>query len=86
LVNPDSRRTDLVQRTFDDLVATGRYGSGLRPADVSARLREQGIPLGLWEIRYELSQLEHAGVIVLDADTGRWQPASARSGKRRSTA
>lgn len=85
-MNPDPRRTDLVQRTFDELVATGRYARGLRPADVSAHLRDQGAPLGLWEIRYELSQLERAGVIALDEDTGLWQPAKARSGKRRSTA
>jgi hypothetical protein len=85
-VNPDPRRTELVQRTFDELVATGRYAHGLRPADVSAHLREQGTPLGLWEIRYELSQLERAGAIALDEDTGLWQPAEARSAKRRSTA
>jgi hypothetical protein len=86
-VNPDSRRTDLVHRTFDELVTTGRYPHGLRPADVSARLREHGLPLGIWEIRYELTQLERAGVVVLDADSGRWQPnAAARSGKRRNTA
>jgi len=82
----DPRRTDLVQRTFDELAATGRFDGGLRPSDIGAHLRERGEPLGTWEIRYELSQLEHAGKIELDANTGRWHPAKARSGKRRSTA
>lgn len=75
-----------MQRIFAELAATGRFGDGIRPGDISSLLREHGQPLAVWEIRYELTQLERAGSIVLDANTGRWQPAKLQSGKRRSSA
>lgn len=83
-MNSDSRRTDLVHRIFDELVSAGAT-NGITPGDVNARLRDQKLPLGAWEVRGELVELERAGVVVLDADSGRWFPATA-AGKRRNTA
>jgi len=85
-VTLDPRRTDLVLRAFNELIAAAAARDGIVPGDISDLLRKQGAPLGGWEIRFELSQLEQAGKVVLDPATGRFHPASAATDKRRSRA
>ena len=82
----DPRRTDLVLRAFNELMATRSARDGIVPGDISELLRKQNAPLGGWEIRYELSQLEQAGKVVVDPSTGRFHPANAASDKRRNRA
>ena len=86
----DPRRTDLVLRAFNELIAAtlphGQERDGIVPGDVSDLLRKQGAPLGAWEIRFELSQLEKAGHVVVDPATGRFHPAKAAADKRRNRA
>jgi hypothetical protein len=71
------RRTNLVLSVVEKLIAEGRCQ--FRPSHVLERLREQNQPLGAWEVRAELSNLEAAGLIVLEAETGAWQMAPQRS-------
>jgi hypothetical protein len=82
----DPRRTDLVLRAFNELVAAAPARDGILPGDISELLRKQGLPLGGWEIRFELSRLEDGGKIVVDPATGRFHPAKAVTDKRRSRA
>ena len=46
-----------------------------RPGDVTAHLRAQGLPIGAWEVRGELSNLERMGLIELDEDAAVWRLA-----------
>ena len=71
------RRTNLVLSVIEKLVAEGR--SEFQPGDVVTRLREQNQPMGTWEVRGELSNLEAAGVIELDPDTACWRMPPQRS-------
>lgn len=71
------RRTNLVLSVIEKLIAEGR--SQFRPADVVTRLREQNQPMGTWEVRGELSNLEAAGVIQVEEETGVWRMAPQRS-------
>lgn len=71
------RRTNLVLSVIEKLVAEGR--AEFRPGDIVSRLRQQNQPLGAWEVRGELANLEAAGVIELDADTAGWRMAPQRS-------
>lgn len=73
------RRTKLVLSVIESLVAEGR--SEFRPGDIATRLREQNQPLGIWEVRGELSNLEAAGVIELDDDTAAWRMTPERARK-----
>ena len=66
----DRRRSDIVLRVFKELVAAG--ADGVAPGAINARLRELGEPMGMWEVRGALSDLEAAGEITLDAQTGTW--------------
>ena len=86
LLASDPRRTDLVLRAFNELIAAAPARDGIRPGDVSELLRKQGAPLGGWEIRFELSQLEQAGKVVVDPATGRFHPAKTAADKRRNRA
>ena len=52
-----------------------------RPGDIVSRLREMNQPLGTWEVRGELSNLEADGVLVVDDQTGAWRMAPQRSRK-----
>ena len=66
-----ARRTKVV---FDALAALQRAGrASVRPGDVTAHLREHGLPVGAWEVRGELSNLERLGLIELDEDTAVWR-------------
>ena len=76
----DRRRTDLVLRVFKDLVAAGT--DGVLPGAINARLREIGEPMGTWEVRGELSTLEAAGEIAIDAN-GAWYLANKSGHKQR---
>ena len=71
------RRTNLVLSVIETLVDEGRRE--FRPGDVASRLREQNQPMGTWEIRGELTNLENEGVIELVADCGTWRMAPQRS-------
>lgn len=82
----DPRRTDIVRRAFKELLAGGAGDTGLRPADICAHLRTAGQPLGSWEVRFELSQLEASGEICLDPATATWHSATRAADKRRGTA
>ena len=67
----DRRRSDIVLRVFKELVAAG--ADGVFPGAINARLRELEEPMGTWEVRGALSDLEAAGEIVNDAQTGAWR-------------
>lgn len=71
------RRTNLVLSVIESLVSEGR--STFRPGDVVSRLREQNQPMGTWEVRGELANLEDQGVIELEVDTATWRMAPQRS-------
>lgn len=72
------RRTDRVRKAVDDLLTSGSADEGFRPGDVNRLLREQNEPMGAWEVRGELSQLERLGELRLDAASGRWFRAALR--------
>jgi hypothetical protein len=69
-VSIDRRRSDIVLRVFKELISAG--AGGVSPGAINARLRELGEPMGTWEVRGTLSDLEAAGEIVNDAQTGAW--------------
>ena len=60
------RRTHTVLDIFRALVAEGLGAEGLRAGDICARLRDLDQPMGTWQIRSELSNLEADGSIVVD--------------------
>ena len=66
----DRRRSDIVLRVFKELVAAG--ADGVSPGAINTRLRDLAEPMGTWEVRGALSDLEAAGEIVIDAQTGAW--------------
>ena len=66
----DRRRSDIVLRVFKELI--GASPGGVSPGAINARLRELGEPMGTWEVRGALSDLEAAGEIVVNAQTGAW--------------
>jgi hypothetical protein len=84
----DLRRTHLVHRVFKDLVARAQPGTGIRPGAINAALRELGEPMGAWEVRGELSNLEASGDVRCEPETGLWflVPADANRTKKRSSA
>lgn len=65
-----ARRTKTVFDTAQRLCADG--AESFRPGDITARLRADGMPIGAWEVRGELSNLERLGLIVLDEDAATW--------------
>jgi hypothetical protein len=71
------QRTNLVLSVIEKLVAEGR--SEFVPGDLVSRLREQNQPMGTWEVRGELSNLEDAGLIQLEAESGAWRMTPQRS-------
>jgi hypothetical protein len=73
------KRTRLVLDTIDQLVADG--AELIRPGDVATVLREKSQPLGIWEIRYELSTLESEGILRNDPDSGEWILSKGRARK-----
>jgi hypothetical protein len=52
-----------------------------RPGDIVSRLREQNQPLGTWEVRGELSNLEAEGILRVSEATGDWSMAPQQSRK-----
>ena len=65
-----SRRTKLVLEAVQALVKAG--ANGFAPADIGAHLRAHGEPMGAWEVRGELSNLEASGDVRLDTASARW--------------
>ncbi len=76
-----SQRKERTQRVFNVVrqVANGTIGPTFRPADVVQALRDSGFPMGTWEVRGELSQLERSGMIEFDTGTGLWALTQAGS-------
>ena len=72
-MSESERQTKIVFDAFGELTE-GRGDDGVRPGDIAALMRERGAPIGAWEIRGELSKLEHLGVITLNAEAGTWHP------------
>lgn len=64
------RRTKLVLAVIEKITAEGC--TDFRPGDITSRLRAQNQPLGAWEVRGELSNLEADGVVEVDAASGTW--------------
>ena len=76
-MSEQARRTKTV---FDAVAALRNAGSAaFRPGDVTAHLRASGTPIGAWEIRGELTNLERLGLIMLDEDTATWRLANGAS-------
>ena len=66
-----ARRTKIV---FDAVMALHGAGANpFRPGDVVARLRDDDMPYGAWEVRGELTNLERLGLIALDEDHAVWR-------------
>jgi hypothetical protein len=76
-----SRRTDLVLGVFKELIANG--ADSVQPGAINDRLRELGQPMGTWEVRGELSNLEASGEIINDAATGAWYLREQRDKQQR---
>lgn len=77
-MNTDARRTDNVFAVIQTVAADKPE---FRPGDLASFLRERGTPMGVWEIRGELSRLEQRGVIENDPATGAWSLAAESSRK-----
>ena len=73
------RRTKLVFSAFEALVGEGH--TGIRPGDITTRLRALNQPLSAWEVRGELSNLAAEGLIAVDPATGAWRPVAQASRK-----
>ena len=70
-MSEQARRTKTV---FDAALALHNAGAArFRPGDVTEHLRASGMPIGAWEVRGELSNLERLGLIVLDEDAAQWR-------------
>ncbi|MCZ6616977.1 MAG: hypothetical protein O7E57_02500 [Gammaproteobacteria bacterium] len=63
---------------------TGNGDSAFRPGDVAGKLRAEGRPLEVWEIRGELSSLEGEGLITFNPESGAWTLAQATAKKQAS--
>lgn len=53
-----------------ELFAGGK--ASIRPGDVNSVLREQGMPMGTWEVRAEFARLEREAAIECNPETGDW--------------
>jgi len=73
------RRTKLVFATFEELIGEGR--DGLKPGDITTRLRERNQPLSAWEVRGELSNLAAEGLIEVHPESGAWRLATKAARK-----
>jgi len=65
------RRTDQVYAVFYQL-AQEKKNQGVSPGEINEALRQQGRPMGAWEVRGELTKLERLGAITLDARKAVW--------------
>lgn len=75
-----SERARRTKTVFDAVVALREGGvASFRPGDVAGHLRDKGTPIGAWEIRGELTNLERLGLIVLDEDVAVWRLVSGAS-------
>lgn len=76
-MSEQARRTKTV---FDAVTALHDAGSTpFRPGDVTAYLRASDTPIGAWEVRGELSNLERLGLIALDENTAMWRVVNGAS-------
>ena len=65
------RLTKTIYGAVCRVVADGN--DSLRPGDIVGYMRDQGRPLGSWEVRGQFSRLENLGLLKIDATTGIWQ-------------
>jgi len=70
-VSETLRLTKTIYDTICRVVADGN--DSLRPGDIVGKMRDEGKPLGAWEVRGQFSQLENLGLLKIDVDTGIWQ-------------
>ncbi len=86
-MSPNRRRTQRVLRIFKDLAAKAEPGTGIWPGAINDALRAEDSPMGSWEVRFELSQLEAAGEVRCDPDSGAFFLATTarRAAKKRSS-
>ena len=76
-MSEQARRTKTVYEAVAALENAG--GTPFRPGDVTAHLRATGEPVGAWEVRGELANLERMGLIVLDEETATWRLVNGAS-------
>ncbi len=67
----NQRRTRQVFDAFQAIAATGR--NPIQSGEINAYLREQNLPMGSWEVRGELSNLEARGLVVHNAEENLWR-------------
>ncbi len=61
----------LVSEAIDAVV--GRSADGrFTPADIGAEMQRRGWPMGMWEVRGVLSDLQARGRVEVDPDTARY--------------
>jgi len=77
-LNTDRRRSDTIYAVIQQ-IAEDR--PEFRPGDIADFLRDKGQPMGVWEIRAELSRLEAKGLLSNDANTGNWSLSTEASRK-----
>ena len=70
-VSETLRLTKTIYDVICSVVADGN--NALRPGDIVGKMRDDGSPLGSWEVRGQFSQLENLGLLKIDVDTGIWQ-------------
>ena len=76
-MSEQARRTKTV---FDAVLALEGAGqSSFRPGDVTAHLRATDSPVGAWQVRGELTNLERLGLIVLDEESATWRRVNGAS-------
>ena len=76
---PLSQPKERTQKVFDAIKAAKQntVGDAFRTGDIIAHLRDGGFPLGIWEVRGEMTQLGKAGLIELDAASASWSLTQA---------
>lgn len=70
------RRTKLVWLAISELAAQSSR-AGITLTDLGSYLRDRDTPLGAWEIRGELSDLEDLGLVRFDGENGCWDVIAA---------
>lgn len=75
-MSTDQHLTDQVYAAVQALAADK---PSFLPGDLASHLRTQGQPMGVWQLRGELSRLEDAGLLRNDPVSGAWSLAEAAS-------
>ena len=69
-MSADKLHQDQIYLVIQKMVADGNLD--FTPGHVADALRAAGNPMGTWQIRAVLTDLEAAGLITHDADRNRW--------------